>query len=249
MFFFSKLQKLYLDWKGPSSLKEKLRSLYSKLGEYLFELRFKLKNLSQTNFELGVYHLENGHLKDALMRFKLLKMFKSTNPLLDYYICHCYVDLFNFNEASKYLEMYKKSGDQTFTKESLYYDLLLSNHEIKEIPATLIRDRFNQLADKYDILYKKLKEKSPQNVLCDELLLLISSETEMNYNKPFSNNILDLGCGTGIIGDSLRRSGIANFIIGVDISEKMTSIAKEKKILDTQSYSQVVNKDIKDFQM
>ena len=249
MTLFGALKKAFKDWKGELTIKKKLQAIYSEMIQSLDEVRLKLKDLSGTNFDLGVYHLQNGNVKDALIRFRILKRFKSTNPLVDYYLCHCYVDLFNFNDALKYFELYQSSGDQTFATEMQYYELLLKNKEIKEVPGPIIRDKFNQLATKYDAFHKKMKENSPQTLLCNELLAITShqSQSEVIYNKPFGNNILDLGCGTGIIGSSLRQSGIANFIIGIDISEKMTSIAKARVVSDQPSYSQVINKDIRDF--
>ena len=44
-----------------------------------------------------------------------------------------------------------------------------------------------------------------------------------------SCNIIDIGCGTGLVGESLKSSGFLN-ISGLDVSSKMIAIAKKKQI-------------------
>jgi tetratricopeptide (TPR) repeat protein len=39
----------------------------------IFLIREKFKNLRDTNYNLGVKHLENGHLIDATLRFRIIK--------------------------------------------------------------------------------------------------------------------------------------------------------------------------------
>ena len=52
--------------------------------------------------------------------------------------------------------------------------------------------------------------------------------------------ILDLGCGTGLVGQALKND--RNKIIGVDISQKMLDVAASKKV-----YDKLINCDIIEF--
>jgi ubiquinone/menaquinone biosynthesis C-methylase UbiE len=79
-----------------------------------------------------------------------------------------------------------------------------------------VREFFNRLAPYYDLIYdKKLKEKTKQEIAFIQSLL--SKE----------GKILDIACGTGRHTIELKRVGYD--VIGVDISEKMLHIAKNKK--------------------
>ena len=57
----------------------------------------------------------------------------------------------------------------------------------------------------------------------------IGSEAFANYEKRKSCNIIDIGCGTGLVGEELKSSGFLN-IWGLDVSSKMIAIAKKKQI-------------------
>ena len=63
-------------------------------------IKEKMKDLHSTNFELGLKHLENGRLKDASIRFFLMRKFWPDDP--DAYFQHAYcLILRNKNEAAK----------------------------------------------------------------------------------------------------------------------------------------------------
>jgi len=82
---------------------------------------------------------------------------------------------------------------------------------------------FNTFADNY--------EKTLQNInykVIDKIAELYA---------PLSGKILDLGCGTGLLGAKIKTEN--NEIFGVDISENMLKIAADKKI-----YANLINQDI-----
>jgi len=68
----------------------------------------------------------------------------------------------------------------------------------------------------------------------------LKEETKMLKNH-FSRTslILDLGCGPGLIGKSLRENGILGTLVGVDISTEMLSRA-----IATQVYKSVIQCDL-----
>jgi thioredoxin-like negative regulator of GroEL len=48
------------------------------MGEYEM-IRKKSQNLSKTNYDLGMRHLQNGNVKEAIFRFKIIKKFWPEN--------------------------------------------------------------------------------------------------------------------------------------------------------------------------
>ncbi len=95
------------------------------------------------------------------------------------------------------------------------------------------------------------KENPNANKYCQKLFDLFAETFEetlknIDYKLPqiikeelgnIEGTIIDLGCGTGLIGQALKNTN--NEIIGVDISEKMLNIAKEKS-----SYKELIKADI-----
>ena len=237
MFFLNKLAVLYKDWKGEKTLKEKFINVYHDVIDEICAMEKKLKNLEKTNYELGIYHLKNNDINDALLRFSLLELFKCKKPRLFYYIAHCYMDQLKYEKADKYIKLYYKSDDKEFIDEVNYFRLLIEKQEVREIPSSLIADKFDQLSKNFEFNVKN-KKNAPQFILADALIKSVNSST-----KIIGNNVLDIGCGTGIIGQILREERFTNAIIGVDIAKKMIE-QTEKKIFDNKKvYSKVINAD------
>ena len=51
-----------------------------------------------------------------------------------------------------------------------------------------------------------------------------------------NSSIIDLGCGTGLVGEKLKKAGFMN-IDGLDCNEKMIEISKKKLIYNNMFYS------------
>ena len=66
------------------------------------------------------------------------------------------------------------------------------------------------------------------------------AEKMAEFCGKIKGNILDLGCGTGLVGEALKTP--ENKITGIDISEQMLQIAEQKKV-----YSRLIKADIVEF--
>ncbi len=225
-----------------------LKQLFSNLTNVLLinfkEITSKLQNLAQTNFELGLYHFEHMNLSDAIMRFKILKYFNYENGDISYYIGRCYFEKLNYPKAQKYLDEYVRNTDSQFREEALFcLNIIAGRLElITSIPKSILKRHFNKLAKDYDKLYINNRDTSPQ-------LSLFRSLHNITYSsyKPFDNNILDIGCGTGIIGDMCRRERLANMIVGVDISHKMLEISSSLFFENKHVYNRLVLQDAENY--
>jgi len=76
---------------------------------------------------------------------------------------------------------------------------------------------FDRIAPIYDLLYSYQKNNY------DTALDILFSKLAL----PAYKNIIDLGCGTGVLCSVLNQRGLD--VIGVDLSEKMLSFARGKK--------------------
>jgi ubiquinone/menaquinone biosynthesis C-methylase UbiE len=58
---------------------------------------------------------------------------------------------------------------------------------------------------------------------------LITSELLLSYLRNTQAKIFDAGCGTGLVGEILNKNSFQN-LIGVDFSQEMLNIAKQKNV-------------------
>lgn len=92
-------------------------------------------------------------------------------------------------------------------------------------PNEYVRELFDDYAETFERdLIEDLDYVVPE-LIRQELELVIKSVREQN-RSPFSK-ALDLGCGTGLVSDAVKD--LVNRIDGVDLSEKMVSLAHKHK--------------------
>lgn len=88
-------------------------------------------------------------------------------------------------------------------------------------PSAFVETLFDQYAGKFDhALVETLEYRAPEL-----LAAAISHETNGRFERA-----IDLGCGTGLMGERLR--GSVDWLEGVDISAEMLRKAREKAIYD-----------------
>ena len=99
----------------------------------------------------------------------------------------------------------------------------LTGHTSKEPPKEYVKNLFNDYAHRFnDSLVNNLQYNLP--FIIKKLIL------ELNKEKLEFNNVIDLGCGTGLAGKNLRD--ISTILTGVDVSKNMISEAEKLDIYD-----------------
>ena len=96
---------------------------------------------------------------------------------------------------------------------------------------------------KYEDQIKKLQNETSRVREIAEVAVKGLKEQEniiREQNKDSFGAVLDLGCGTGLLGEKIKP--FCNRLVGVDLSDKMLSKAKKKGI-----YDELAHQDIKEF--
>lgn len=188
-------------------------------------IRQKLRDLKNTNVNLGIKHYDHGFLDDCIFRFKLVKRIWPDVAVANYYIGRSYVEKFQYEKASSYIDDYLKSGHSEFIEEAKYcYDIIHNRiNLIKNIPDRLVKRYFSLIVEMMDTLIQ-IPNPCPQDLLVNR----ISSELT-KIGKPYGSKILDIGCGTGFVAEKIRHKKIASSIEGIDFSRDMIDIAAAKK--------------------
>lgn len=73
---------------------------FMKITDDTKKLRYKLKNLAESNLDLGVYHLRCRNYNDAIFRFKLVDQFLDPdNKLANYWLGWTYFMKQDYNKS------------------------------------------------------------------------------------------------------------------------------------------------------
>ena len=82
---------------------KKIRSqtilFFGNFQSFINDTKEKFRNLYQTNYNTGMYHLENGNLWDATLRFKIIKRFWPNKLEAQYQYAICLI-LQNMNQQA-----------------------------------------------------------------------------------------------------------------------------------------------------
>ena len=100
------------------------------------------------------------------------------------------------------------------------------NHQPSEVEAEYNKLLFNNFAATYEQTLAKINYAAVDKIA--------------ELYAPLDGQILDLGCGTGLLAQKLKTA--QNSFIGVDIAERMLEIAEQKNV-----YKQLVNTDIVEY--
>ena len=64
---------------------------FSDLASEIGAMKEKSKNLLKTNVNLGLKHLNNDKISDAILRFKIISIIWPNHVKTYYYLAHCYI--------------------------------------------------------------------------------------------------------------------------------------------------------------
>lgn len=110
------------------SLKDKTEKLsdfigtkYDEAWEELGIIKEKCKDLRQTNYDLGLIHLENDNLSEAIFRFRLIKIFWPNFFEAHYQLAYCLALKEKYPAAKKVLKslLEKDPSSESIARELL----------------------------------------------------------------------------------------------------------------------------------
>lgn len=244
--FFSDQFKFYSEAFSKLPIKDAFSSARTfKWSNYYKETKEKLKDLTGTNYNLALFHLNSGNISDAIMRFKITSYMDKLklHPDIEYYLGLCYYIKFKYDESKPYLDSYIEKSSVSKTEEAQF---LLSAIKgtidgKKAIPSSLTSIYHDQLLKKYGNSLEPHESEALDSFI-NKLLSYIESQKSDSMNK-----ILDVGCRTGEVALALKTSGTDSIIDGIDTSYGMIEKAKARKFQEEPLYSSLKQCDIYEY--
>lgn len=223
-----------------------------------FEIR---KDLYGAHLNYGIVLYKQNRLNEALNEYReAVRLLDKCESKVSYNLALLLKDVDEFEEAlglmfSAYIEDKENKIYQIAITETLY-ELYQKNAEL----ALKIAQNW-QTIDEDNIFSRRillgitkendeLNDKRYAKELFDEFSFTFDEtikklnpriiEEFLNLNPILKGKILDLGCGTGIVGEAIKNDNLE--LVGVDISPNMLKIAEGKKC-----YNLLIEDDIENF--
>ncbi len=198
----------------------------------------KLKNIEKSNMELGIHHMRAGNFYDAGLRFKIVLFFNKNNAIANYLLGKALVFQTKFEKAVPPLQ-----AALTLKPEMDEARFLLSVcgalPPVTSIPRSYIIEKADTLA------LPSVFEDFSNNVSKPFHQILTGELARYYGDERLGFNVLTLGTNGGESALTVRK--IANSIVGVDPSLKMTALSRNRREEDVLVYNTLVTRFPEDY--
>ncbi|MFA6038368.1 MAG: tetratricopeptide repeat protein [Legionellales bacterium] len=188
--------------------------------------------LVEAHYHRGVIAMQQGNIERAILEMQETLDRQTDHFAANYNLAILYKMQHHYKLAVFYL---KKAQALEPANESIRFLLAAFEQQKTPLiaPKTFVQELFNHYADTYDQhMEQVLHYKTPAQL--HELL------NPYRHLLPQNPKILDLGCGTGLVGQYFQDLNAA--FIGVDLADEMLTQAKQKNI-----YQELMNADILEY--
>jgi len=203
---------------------------YENAARHYRELLRHEPNSLEYHYNIGVAYMALGHLNEAIVHFEQVLAQSPEHAATLSNLGAVYWRLNKKKKAEDFFESALKI-DPDNTSNRYMLSAILQKQDYDKAPQFYIQHLFDHYALGYDKhMYGRLDYRVPQEM---EKML-------KTYSRPESQWItLDLGCGTGLLGSVLKP--FSNYLIGVDLSEKMLEHAKKTSFYDVCYQDEILN--------
>lgn len=199
---------------------ELYKSILQKVPNHQLVLHL-LTNIAQGHYQLAQALMQMGRIKKAIKSLKHVNSIKTDIPDVHLMLGQLLIKSGENKQAAEQLRHYIR----LVPDDKAGAIMLLAHIGEEKIPdkpsENYIQNFYGNYANNYDDhLVNRLNYKCPQ-IIFDSL----------KKNKVEGNDILDLGCGTGLCGVAIKS--LAKRLDGVDLSKPMLEVANKRNIYDS----------------
>lgn len=208
-----------------------------KIRSSLEEALEKLKDIGGTNYALGMELYNQGRLFDASLRFRIAAFFKKNDPWVFYRLGTAQILRGKIPDGMRHLRK-ALALNPDFAEARYMLAVEGEPFNVDEIPLSMLLEHFGSVAEFFDSDLRKNNFPGNQAIF----------ETVRDYAGAWGEKkprVLDLGCGTGVMGLLLRD--ISSSITGVDACEAMLKMISTQEAGGEQLYDHLYLKEITEF--
>ncbi|MCI5049902.1 MAG: methyltransferase domain-containing protein [Rickettsiales bacterium] len=209
--------------------------------DWFREISYKINNLVETNYELACQMAADGRVDDAIFRFKILLWLEPNYTEAIYNLGCLYL---HKGERQQALDHFTKVlRKQPMHQNAIYMVASINPSMLKEellpqtLPYSMALEYFEGMARQYDAYQHENEYKLPD---------LVGEMTRKEVGNEMTNDLVDLGCGTGLLGVQFRE--MFTNTIGVDMANQMLDIA-HRRVDDrgVMIYTRLAHQDIRNY--
>jgi predicted TPR repeat methyltransferase len=236
----ARLQKMFATIK-PFIAKDFLKGKVKEAKDFCGILRERMKNLEKSNLELALYHYNQGNSFDTRLRFWIYERFWNKHPDTKFFIARTYIEVGKFDKAMPYITEYLQTKTGNYIQEAAYCQYLLNDQldKISVVPLEIVGHFYQVFSKVYQDVYIYNNNDNIEDVTFNTLAIIFNQ-----IGRPYGNNMLHLGLGTGYLGQLLKQSKTLATITGIDISPRMVELAKTRRFELGHVYDEVFESDI-----
>lgn len=183
-------------------------------------------------YALSELKFMQGRYKDSARLLQRLLRYVPNDLALHKNLLHLGIYLGNKSLSAKALKQVLELDPDDYTAVHLFNSLHRKNTAIA--PQQYIVALFNNYANHFEAaLVDKLRYKA-------HVFLAKYITKKINIDSPI-NTVLDLGCGTGLLGQELSKTLVINNLIGIDLAAKMLAECRDKDIYSVLHESEMLD--------
>lgn len=200
-----------------------------------YHLIYTLKHFKQSTIELGIYHLKQGNINDAIMRFMIVRKFcEPENDIVNYWLGISYYIKDNLPKALYYLAKTNSKNAQELTT------MIKNIDGLDSIPPSILLTYRDATAIKRMTFWDDAAFNIPE--------ILIHNICDVLEELPQDCNFLDIGSGFGEIGIAINnKTSEAYHLRGVDDVPIMLETLKHYHKDNKPLYDDVINQSVREF--
>ncbi len=200
-----------------------LRDLFPLLGKKKLELdswsveaRNRLKNPALANLNLGKEFFHAGKMSDAIFRLKLANLMFKGNGEASYWLGKSFLIKGNLKKAKLFLAQAKNLN--YVNKELNYFDEIYNKENTKILPPV---ELYKVFFEKFAPIFKEDYIEHVDYKGIDKVFQIYRANIPAKHD-----NILDLGCGLGLLGKKIKEHSNDNTLTGLDFAQNMVQQAR-----------------------
>ncbi|MCH9753607.1 MAG: hypothetical protein K0T99_01745, partial [Alphaproteobacteria bacterium] len=141
--------RMTLPTKFFKSIKSQILSYKNTVESFIRDNKYKLSNIIDTNYQLGLFHLNANNLNDAEFRFRFVLYFDPEHCEALYQLSKCLIAKKKIKSAEKKLKKVLEMK-KDFAEAKYLLGILKKKNDLDSIPLSIIQEHYDDIAPNFN---------------------------------------------------------------------------------------------------